>query len=532
MRSAPFRFQTRRSVSMAMNGMVAASQPLAAMAGLRMLLQGGNAVDAAVATAAALNVVEPTSTGAGGDAFALTYVGKTSEVTALNASGRAPKAQTLDEMRRRGHRVMPTHGALTVTAPGAVAGWADILKRHGSMTLADVLQPAIELAGQGFPVTEVIAGHWSSLERRADQFPALAQTYLIDGHAPRPGEVFKNPALARTLRAIAEGGPDAFYRGPIAESIVKAIQENGGLMTLDDMAAHASTWDEPIRTDYRGVTIVECPPNGQGIVALEALNILEGFDLAAMGYGTPAYYHHLIEATKLAFADAFAYVGDPRMARMPIEGLIDKAYAAGRRQSIDPARAASTPVPGKPQGGTVYLSVIDKERNACSLINSNYSGFGSGLAAEGVALQNRGALFSLEEGHPNCIAPGKRPYHTIIPALALERDKLWMSFGVMGGFVQPQGHVQVACNTIDFGMNPQQALDALRFVWHDGALVDVEDGIGEDVRSALAKIGHDLMPRDDPRRTYGGGQIVAIDEDSGALLGGTEPRKDGVAIGY
>ena len=532
MKSAPFRFPTRRSVSMSMNGMVATSQPLAALVGLRMLMQGGNAVDAAVATAAALNVVEPTSTGVGGDAFALTYVARTGEVTALNASGRAPKAQTLDAMRKFGYTSMPAYSGLAVTVPGAVAGWADILKRHGRMPLADVLQPAIDLAEQGYPVTEVIAGHWKNLERRADEFPTLARTYLIDKHAPRPGEIFKNVALARTLRAIAEGGPDAFYRGPIAQSIVKVIQENGGLMTLEDMAAHTSMWDDPIQTGYRGVTIVECPPNGQGIIALETLNILEGFDLVSMGYGTPAYYHHLIEATKLAFADAFAYVGDPRMVDVPIAGLIGKAYAAERRKSIHPKQAMSRVVPGKPQGGTAYLSVIDKDRNACSFINSNYMGFGSGLAAEGVALQNRGALFSLEEGHPNCIAPDKRPYHTIIPALALKGGRLWMSFGVMGGFVQPQGQVQVACNMIDFGMNPQQALDAPRYVWYDRATVDLEDGIADDARLALVAMGHDLMAPDNPARYYGGGQIVAIDEDSGALLGGTEPRKDGVAIGY
>ena len=532
MKSASFRFPTRRSVSMSHNGMVATSQPLAAMAGLRMLMQGGNAVDAAVATAAALNVVEPVSTGAGGDAFALTYVARSGEVTALNASGRAPHAQTLEEMQRRGHTTMPIFGGLAVTVPGAVAGWADILKRHGSMPLADVLKPAIELAEQGYPVTEVIAGHWKNLERRADQFPTLTKFYLIDGHAPRPGEVFRNLALARTLRAIAAGGPDAFYRGPVAESIVKIVQENGGLMTLDDMTAHTSTWDDPIQTDYRGVTIVECPPNGQGIIALETLNILAGFDLVSMGYGTPAYYHYLIEATKLAFADGLAYVGDPRVARVPMAGLIDKAYAAERRKLIDPQRAASPAVPGKPKGGTVYLSVIDKDRNACSFINSNYMGFGSGLAAEGVALQNRGALFSLDAGHPNCIAPGKRPYHTIIPALALRDGRLWMSFGVMGGFVQPQGHVQVVCNTVDFGMNPQQALDAPRYVWVDGATVDLEDGIGDEVRSALVALGHQLMAKNDINRYYGGGQIVAIDEDSGALLGGTEPRKDGAAIGY
>jgi len=532
MHTAPFRFLTRRSVSMSLNGMVATSQPLAAMAGLRILMQGGNAVDAAVATAAALNAVEPVSTGAGGDAFALTYVAKTGAITALNASGRAPKAQSLGAMRRGGHAAMPTHGGLTVTVPGAVAGWADIVKRHGSMPLGEVLKPAIGLAEHGFPVSEVIAGQWRSLEQRAAQFPTLAQAYLIDGRAPRPGEVFKNPALARTLHAIAEGGPDAFYCGPIAESIVRVVQENSGLMTAEDMAAHVSTWDEPIRTDYHGATIVECPPNGQGIIALETLNILEGFDLQAMRYGSAAYYHHLLEAIKLAFVDAQTYVGDPRVAHVPTAGLLDKAYAAKRRQSIDSKRAASPAVPGRPRDGTVYLSVIDRDRSACSFINSNYMGFGSGLAAEGVALQNRGALFSLEEGHPNCIAPGKRPYHTIIPALALKQDALWMSFGVMGGFVQPQGHVQVVCNMVDFGMNPQQALDAPRAIWDDGARVDLEDGIGDGVRAALAAMGHLLMLQDDPRRYYGGGQIVAIDENSGALLGGTEPRKDGVAIGY
>ena len=517
---------------MSLNGMVAASQPLAALAGLRTLMRGGNAVDAAVATAAALNVVEPMSTGAGGDAFALTYVARTGEVTALNASGRAPRAQTLDEMRRRGYTAMPGRGALTITAPGAVAGWHDILKRHGTLTLSDVLQPAIEFAEQGFPVTEVISGDWLEFEPAADSLPSLAGTYLIDGRAPLPGNVFRNPALARTLRAIAEGGPDAFYTGHIAESIVSVVQQNGGLLTLDDLAAHRSTWDAPIRADYRGVTIVECPPNGHGLVALEALNILEEFDLAAMGYGTPACYHHLVEAIKLAFADALAYVGDPNFGDVPALRLIDKAYAAERRRSIDPRRAASRAAPGQPGGDTVYLSVIDKDRNACSFINSLFAGFGSGLVAEGVVLHNRGASFSLKEGHPNCIAPGKRPYHTIMPALALKRDRLWLSFGVMGGFVQPQGHVQVACNLIDFGMNPQQALDAPRVIWHDGALIDLEDGIDDDVRSALAAIVHRLMAKDDPARYYGGGQMVAIDEGNGALLGGSDPRKDGCAIGY
>ncbi|HLF26088.1 MAG TPA: gamma-glutamyltransferase [Anaerolineae bacterium] len=532
MKIAPFQFPSRRSVVMARNGMVATSQPLAALAGLRTLLQGGNAADAAVATAAALNVVEPVSTGAGGDAFALTYTARTGDITALNASGRAPQAQTLAEMQRRGYTAMPERGALTITVPGAVAGWADLLRRHGTMSLADALQPAIELAEQGFPVTELIAQAWSSLEQDAREVPTLAQTYLIDDHAPRPGEVFKNPTLARTLRAIAEGGPDAFYRGPIAEAIVQVIQAHGGLMTLDDLAAHRSTWDEPIQTDYRGVTMVECPPNGQGVVALETLNLLEGFELAALGYATPDYYHHVLEALKLAFADASAYVADPRRVSVPTAGLIDKAYAAERRKSIDPQRAARRAAPGQPRGGTAYLSIIDQDRNACSFINSNYWGFGSGLAAAGVALHSRGALFSLEAGHANCIAPGKRPYHTIIPALALKRGQLWMSFGVMGGFVQPQGQVQVACNLIDFGMNPQQALDAPRAIWHTGATVDLEDGIPDATRLALAGMGHHLLAQDDPARYYGGGQIIAIDEESGALLGGSDPRKDGCALGY
>ncbi len=519
-------FPSRRSVVMSNNGMVAASQPLAAMAGVRVLLNGGNAIDAAVATAAALNVVEPMSTGVGGDAFALTYIAKTHELTALNASGRAPNAISIDELRRQGYSEMPEAGPLSITVPGTVDGWVTILERHGTMPLSEVLKPAIEYAGQGFPVTEIIAGAWMELE------PMLQGTaYVTHGRAPQPGEVFQNPDLARTLRLIAEGGRDAFYRGLLAEKIARHVQSLGGYLSVDDLAQHATMWDEPISADYHGVRIYECPPNGQGIVALMALNILEGFDLKLMGYGSAAYYHHILEALKLAFADGFAHIADPGRVSVPVDRMLDKEYAAQRRSLIDPDRAMMRVLTGLPRGDTVYLTVVDKDRNACSFINSIYYGFGSGaiVPGTGIVLHNRGALFSLDESHPNALAPGKRPFHTIIPAMAFKDGKLWSSFGVMGGHIQPQGHVQVLINAIDFGMNPQQALDAPRVVWYQYNAIDAERGIDAEVRASLQRLGHHVLP---PRGVYGGGQMIVVDPDSGALLGGSDPRKDGCAIGY
>ena len=521
MKSASHDFPSRRSVVMANHGLVATSQPLAAQAGLRILMQGGNAVDAAVATAAVLNVVEPMSTGVGGDLFALTYVAKTDELTALNGSGRAPLAISIESLKRLGETDMPESGPLSITVPGTVDGWATLLERHGTMPLSEVLKSAIEYAERGFPVSEIIATGWREVEELLQ-----GTAYLIHDRAPRASEVFRNPELARTLRTIAEGGRDAFYHGALAETIAQHIQSLGGFLSIDDLAQHASTWDEPISTEYHDVKVVECPPNGQGIVALLALNILEGVDLPSLGYGSPAYYHHILEALKLAFADGFAHIADPRKVQVPIEKMLDKRYAATRRSQIS-ERASLHNVSGIPRGDTVYLTVIDKDRNACSFINSIYYGFGSGVVVPGtgIVMQNRGALFSLDEKHPNALAPGKRPFHTIIPAMAFKAGHLWSSFGVMGGHIQPQGHVQVLLNTIDFGMNPQQALDAPRAVWRFDNCVSIESGIDA---QALAKLGHTVIPA----ASFGGGQMIVIDEDSGVLLGGSDPRKDGCALGY
>ncbi|HZY44518.1 MAG TPA: gamma-glutamyltransferase [Anaerolineae bacterium] len=516
-------FPSRRPVVTSKNGMVATSQPLAARVGLKILMDGGNAIDAAVAMAAMLNVVEPMSTGVGGDAFALTYNAKTDQLTALNASGRAPNAISIDAVKRLGHTEMPETGPLSITVPGTVDGWEKILQQHGSMLLSEVLKPAIQYAEQGFPVTPIIANEWHEHEEILHSTP-----YLINGHAPRAGQIFKNPDLAQTLRIIAEGGSDAFYRGSIAKQIAQHVQSQGGYLSATDFAQHTSTWDIPVSTVYRDAQIFECPPNGQGIIALMALNILEGFDLQAMGYGSVAYYHHVIEALKLAFADGFAHIADPNRVAVPIEKMLDKEYAASRRKLINPNHASRNTTTGLPRGGTVYLTSIDKDRNACSFINSIYYGFGSGVMVPGtgIVLQNRGTLFSLDEAHPNSLAPGKRPFHTIIPAMAFKNGKLWSSFGVMGGHIQPQGHVQVMLNSIDFKLNPQRAIDAPRVVWYEGNQIDVESPIES---APLQSLGHEIISA---RGRYGGGQMIVIDQDNGALLGGSDPRKDGCAIGY
>ncbi|MGQ9841818.1 MAG: gamma-glutamyltransferase family protein, partial [Anaerolineae bacterium] len=534
-------FTSRRSPVYGRRGMVAASQPLAVAAGLEILAAGGNAADAAVATAAALNVTEPTSTGIGGDCFALYFEADTGQVTALNGSGRAPARLTLERLRREGFgegaagvgahndRAVGAHGRApllppyhpyTITVPGACAGWCDLVERHGRLPLARILAPAIRLAEKGFPVAPITAYHWvRGAERQLAQAPGGLEL-TIDGRAPRPGELFRNPGLARTLRAVAEGGKDAFYCGPIAEAIAATVQAAGGCLTVEDLAAHQSTWDEPISTAYRSLRIWECPPNGQGLAALLALNILEGYDLAALDPLGPERLHLEIEAMRLAFADARWYIADPQFTDVPIiYQLLSKAYAADRRRLINPARATLDQRRGAPVAGsdTVYFCVVDGKGNACSFINSNYMGFGTGIvpAGWGFTLQNRGHNFRLDPAHPNALAPGKRPYHTIIPgmitrdggrpnlsgieALAgfsgqperpakastpeirLNADStrsqstepqstnlLLAPFGVMGGFMQPQGHVQVVLALADDGLDPQAALDRLRFCIGDG----------------------------------------------------------------
>ena len=528
-------FDSRRSAVLAKNGMVATSQPLAAQAGLQMLMQGGNAVDGAVAAAAALNVVEPESTGVGGDMFALIWNDREKQVRALNGSGRAPAAASIDRLRAAGHTRMPGEGVFSVSIPGTVHGWETILAAHGSMPLAEVLKPAIRYAEEGFPVSDFIAYQWSGQQARLAALPS-GQEMLLNGRPPRQGEVMRLPTLACTLRAVAEGGSAAFYQGDIAGRIAAFVQEQGGWITTGDLAAHTSDWDEPIATDYRGVTCWECPPNGQGIAALEALNIAEGFDIAGMGAQTVDTYHHLIEAMRLAFADAHRYVADPRMAQVPIAELTAKSYAAQRRELIDPAKAMPYAPFGEVSvgGDTVYISCVDGQGNACSFINSIYINFGSGLVVPdtGIVLQNRAALFSLEADHPNALAPGKRPYHTIIPALATVDGELYLCYGVMGGFMQPQGHLQVICNMVDFGMEPQQALNALRFqVIGDTTLV--EEGLPPAVMGELQSRGHQLnLVSGHARVGMGGGQVIRRHPESGVLWAGSEPRKDGCAVGF
>ncbi len=540
-------FNSHRSPVLARHGMVAASQPLAAMAGVQILLRGGNAADAAIATAAALNVTEPTSTGLGGDCFALFYDARTRAVTALNGSGRAPAALTMDRIRRDGlfsnlqSPISNPYHAHNVTVPGACAGWCDLIARHGTLPIRDLLAPAIRLAEEGFPVAPLTAHYWQRSEDRLRGARGGTQL-LLDGRAPRPGQVFRNPGLARTLHVIADGGKEAFYRGEIARGIAEVVQAAGGVMTTDDLAAHTSTWDEPISTTYRGVRVWECPPNGQGLAALIALNILEGFDLAHYEPQTVERWHLLIEAMRVAFADTSWYVCDPSFGDIPLAGLLSKAYAAERRGKIDRTRATLDMRHGAPVAGsdTVYFCAVDEAGNACSFINSNYMGFGTGLAPAGwgFTLQNRGNNFSLDPAHPNALAPGKRPYHTIIPGmLTREEDgSLYAPFGVMGGFMQPQGHVQVVVGLIDDGLDPQAALDRPRFCIEparaDG-VVSLEAGIPEEVVAGLAQWAHHLQSpiTGFARAVFGRGQIIRRDSD-GVLTGGSDPRADGCAIGF
>ncbi len=530
-------FAARRSVVMARGGMVASSQPLAVEAGISILKQGGNAIDAAIATALTLGVVEPVSTGIGGDAFLLYQSAADGRIYGINGSGRCPRRLTLDELQRRGIKGIPTTGLASVTVPGAIDAFVEAQRRHGKLTFAEVLEPAIHYASEGFPVSEIIAKQWQGAVRLLSQYPSSARTYLADGKAPQAGDVHRQPNLARTLKLLAAEGRDAFYQGEIARQIVQFSQENGGFFSLEDFNSHTTEWVEPISIDYHGYTILELPPNGQGITALMALNILEGYDLSSMEYGSAPYYHLLIEATKQAFADRDCYIADPTFADLPIEGLLSKAYARERRLEIMPDRAgdyqAGSPLPF---GNTVYVSCVDREGNVVSLINSLFTAFGSGVVAgdTGICLQNRGAGFVDDARHPNVLAPGKRPLHTIIPAMILKDKRPWVCFGVMGGDVQPQGHTQVAINLIDFHMNVQEAIEAPRYRIMGGKLVALERSIPHEVRHALEAMGHELLPYGEipPGTPYGGGQAILIDHERGVLQGGSDHRKDGCAIGY
>ncbi len=534
-------FSSGRSPVYSRRGIVATSQPLATAAGIEILSKGGNAADAAVAAAAALNVTEPMSTGIGGDMFALYYDARIKQVTALNGSGRAPSALTLDRLKKEGLLAdeLPMFHAHTVTVPGACAGWCDLIEKHGSCSIADILAPAIRLADEGFPVAPLTSYYWSRGAERQLKSALNGQELTINGRGPKAGEIFRNPGLAKTFKAVAEKKAEGFYQGQIAEAIVSVIKEARGCLSEDDLASHVSTWETPILVNYRGLRVHECPPNGQGITALIALNILEGFDLASLDPLSPENMHLMIEAMRLAFADSRWYVADPAFSNIPIEELLSKSYANERRKLIDRKRATIDPKHGAPvaSSDTVYLSVVDGFGNACSFINSNYFGFGTGIVPKGwgFVLQNRGHNFRLDPTHPNVLAPRKRPYHTIIPAMVTREsdNSLYASYGVMGGFMQPQGHVQVLSALTDSGLDPQSALDLPRFcidVEESGGRVAIEEGMPEKTIDALKKMGHPIYEVSGYERAlFGRGQIILRDEESGVLCAGSDSRADGYA---
>ena len=532
-------FRAGRSIVRASRGMVATSQPLASAVGLDVLKRGGNAVDAAIAMAAVLNVTEPHMTGIGGDAFAMVYWSKTRKLEALSSAGRAPRALPLEYFTSRGMNLMPTEGMATITVPGAVDAWVTLLEKYGTMPLADVLAPAIALAEDGFPVAEKTAEDWAPEVEKLRRTDAAARTFLVGGTAPAPGAIFVQANLARTLRALAKGGRDAFYKGEIARAIVDYCQKSGGFLQMEDLAAHKADWVEPISTTYKGYVLHELPPNNQGLTALMLLNILEGIDLQSMRHDPVRYYHTLIEATKIGFADRNRYIADPAFAKVPVKELLSKSYAARRRALIDPSKAIEAPRYGDIESGsdTTYFAVVDKDRNAVSFINSIFNSFGSGIVAgdTGIMLHNRGTGFSLEPDHPNRYEPGKRPFTTLIPAMVFKDGRLLMSYGVMGGDIQPQGHVQVLVNIVERGLNLQEAIDAPRVRYVAGKRVMMEDELTEPVISGLARLGHEraLPPAGLRHRIFmGGGQAIMIDPLTGALLGASDARKDGLALGY
>ncbi|HUF60959.1 MAG TPA: gamma-glutamyltransferase [Verrucomicrobiales bacterium] len=537
-------FATRSEV-IARHAMAATSQPLATQAALHILRSGGSAVDAAIAANAVLCLTEPTGCGLGGDLFAIVWDSASSRLHGLNGSGRSPAALTGAILREAGLESIPQDGPLPVSVPGCVDGWFTLHERFGKLPMDAVLDPAIRYAREGFPVTEVIARDWARSAEKLEDQPGFRETFLPGGRAPAKGEIFRNEALAATLETIASEGRDAFYRGSIAGAIDAFMQRTGGYLRAEDLAAHSSEWVDPVSCDYRGYQLWELPPNGQGIAALQMLNILEGFDLRSAGFGSPDHLHWFIEAKKLAFADRARFYADPAFGRVPVQELISKEYAAGRRAQINPARAALTDEPGNPaidEGDTVYLSVADQDRNMVSLIQSNYRGFGSGLCPDGLGfcLQNRGELFDLAEGKPNSYAPGKRPFHTIIPAFVTREGKPWLSFGVMGGATQPQAHVQVLLNLVDFDMNLQEAGDAPRVVhtgssqptgesMKAGGRVHLESGFPYGSVRELLERGH-LVTSD--IGIYGGYQAILYDREKDVYYGASESRKDGQAAGY
>lgn len=539
-------FATRSEV-IATQGMAATSQPLATQVALDILKAGGNAIDAAIAANAVLGLVEPVGNGLGGDLFAIVWDARDKKLHGLNASGRSPQSLSLEKLTALAPEGIPAYGPLPVTVPGCVDGWFALHARFGKLPMAQILEPAIDYARQGFPVTELIAHYWALSVPKLAAYPGFKEQFTIDGRAPRKGEIWKNPGLANTLSKLAKNGRSAFYEGEIALTIDRYMADNGGYLSYQDLVAHRSEWVDPVSTDYRGHTVWELPPNTQGIAALQMLNILEAYPLADYGFGSPQHLHLLTEAKKLAFEDRAKFYADPAFGATPLKQLLDKDYAARRRALIDPAKAAKTVAAGKldQAGDTIYLTTADAAGNMVSLIQSNYRGMGSGMTPPGLGfiLQDRGELFSYDPAHANVYAPGKRPFHTIIPAFITKDDKPWVSFGLMGGSMQPQGHVQIVLNLIDFGMNLQEAGDAPR-LFHsgnsqptdaadanlsDGGKLYLESGFDAATVRALLQMGHQVGSTVGP---YGGYQAILRDPSSGVYFGASESRKDGQAAGY
>lgn len=537
---------TTRSEVLARNGMAATSQPLATQTALDILKKGGSAMDAAIAANAVLGLVEPASCGIGGDLFAIVWDAKTQKLYGFNGSGRSPKSISIEYFQQQDMAYVPFAGPLPVTVPGCVDGWFALHERFGTLPMETLLAPAIAYGREGFPVSEVIAYEMASSYDYVKDQPGFAETYMPKGRPPVKGEVFKNPDLANTYEKIAGGGRDAFYKGEIARTIDRYMKEHGGFLSYDDLAAHTSTWVDPVSINYRGYEVWELPPNGQGTAALQILNILEGFDIASLGFGSPEYLHLLTEAKKLAYEDRAKFYADPAFNDIPLEELLSDAYAAKRRALIDPDHAADSYPAGDLEietGNTTYLTVADKDGNMVSLIQSIYSEFASGMVPDGLGfvLQNRGQMFNVQDpGHANALEPGKRPFHTIIPAFVTRDGKPLMSFGLMGGAVQPQGHAQIIVNIVDFGMNLQEAGDAPRMRHRgssqptgsemtNGGSLHLESGFDYETVRELRKKGHRISTS---VGIYGGYQAIGVDLENRVYTGASESRKDGQAAGY
>ena len=535
-------FATRSEV-ISQNGMVATSHPLASQIGIDILKEGGNAIDAAIAANAALGLMEPTGNGIGGDLFAIVWIEKEKKLYGLNASGRSPENLTLEYFKENNFKSIPAYGPLPVSVPGCVDGWFELHNKFGKIKMRDILSPTINYAEDGFPVTELVSYYMKVASDNFQDYPNFKETYFIDDSTPEKGQVFKNPDLANTLRTIVKNGKKGFYEGEIAQTIANFVQDQGGFLSYDDLKKHKSEWIEPVFTNYRGYDVWELPPNGQGIAALQILNLLEGYDIRSMGFGSADYIHHFVEAKKIAFADRAKYYADMDFNEIPVDYLISKEYADIRRKEINSENSSSTVLPGDIENGdTIYLTTADSEGNMVSLIQSNYRGMGSGMVPNdlGFMLQDRGELFSLDENHLNVYAPKKRPFHTIIPAFITKDGNPLISFGLMGGAMQPQGHAQIVINIIDFDMNLQEAGDAPRIRHQsnqqptggemtDGGEVALEKGFNYKQIRELMKKGHKVIY---DLGSFGGYQAIMIDYVNKVYFGASESRKDGSAIGY